>query len=269
MLCEVESYRAMRDSAATSSDEEGSGAEALNTAFSLVDWIDEALIVCDADMVVTFANRVARALIQLPASAIFGRPLFEALPRLNGSLMEVHARRTLIGREPSSADIPSPFKPGAWLRFQSFPLDQNLVIKFRDITEDVNRHRLADVKEAILAGMSVHGAIGYVRLSVRGTIDRVDQPFCDMLDLPEERLMAVPLCDLVATGDKPRFRDLQERVLRGDGPDRAIVRFLSNRGDLVEMVLSMVQLHGAYGSEGAICLMTTLPPGEQEHVAAA
>ena len=34
---------------------------------------------------------------------------------------------------------------------------------FRDITEDVRRHRLADAKAAIIEAMTAHGDVGYVR----------------------------------------------------------------------------------------------------------
>lgn len=261
VLCEASAF----DNLCNSPESGPASVEALNTAFTLADWIDEALIVCNNQMVISFANRVARAVVQMRASDLVGRKLFEAIPSLTGSLLEVHARRTLVGSEPSSADIPSPFTEDAWLRFQSFPLDGHLVIRFRDITEDVHRHRLADVKEAIIQAMTAHGAIGYVRLSVRGTIDRIDQPLCTMLELPEERLEGVLLADLVATGDKPRFREVFERVLREKGPQRMELDLLANSGELLRFTLSIVPLHGAYGAEGAVCLLTQpVSPAESD-----
>ncbi|MCB2077001.1 MAG: PAS domain-containing protein [Novosphingobium sp.] len=224
--------------------------------FALADWIDEALILCDGRMNVVYANRVAQAITRKPSDDLIGKPIFDALPAINGSLMEVHARRTMVGSEPSAADVPSPFQEDAWLRFQSFPLGLRNVLKFRDITEDVQRHRLADVKAAILDAMAAHGAIGYVRVSVRGTIDRVDKPFCDMLDLPDSRLAGLPLVDLVAIRERVAFRDAMESVLRGGDAVKRDCQFLTNKGDTITARVAIVQLHGAYGAEGAIILMT-------------
>lgn len=254
VLCEATAFENLRNSPAGAS----AGRDALNTAFTLADWIDEALIICDHNLVVTFANRVAGAFVEQHGFEMIGKNLLEVLPKLSGSLMEIHARRTLIGSEPSSADIPSPFSEGAWLRFQSFPLDGHLVLKFRDITQDVSRHQLADVKEAIIRSMMVHGEIGYVRLSVRGTIDRIDQPLCEMLALPEERLNGVQFADLIATSDKHRFRETLESVLRDKSSHRIELELLSNSGELLRFLVAMVSLHGAYGAEGAVCVLTRI-----------
>ncbi|GGD63096.1 PAS domain-containing protein [Croceicoccus mobilis] len=229
----------------------------------MAEWIDEAVLLCDGNLKILFANRVASAICRRPARELIGQILNEALPEVAGSLLDVHARRTVVGGEPSAADIPSPFTENAWLRFQCFPLGSRNVIIFRDITEDVQRYRLADVKSAILSAMAIHGTIGYVRVSVRGTIDRVDDPFCQMLELPEARLLGVQLVDLVAMERRAEFREALEAVLRGRDPRNFRSQFLSNKGTLIDVTISIVQLHGAYGAEGAIVLLTPVQSGEQ------
>jgi PAS domain-containing protein len=248
VLCEADTFDKLRDAPASIG--------AFNTTLTLADWIDEALIVCDSQLNVTFINRVARSVVWLNPGNIVGKDLLDALPCLSGTLIEVSARRTLVGRESDSVDIPSPFIENAWLRFQTFSVEGHLFIKFRDITEEVHRHRLADVKEAIIQAMTIHGEIGYVRLSVRGTIDRIDQPLCDMLELPEERLQGILLADLVVKGDKPRFRETLEMVLRDNCTKRMRLELLANSGERLTFTLAMVPLRGAYGAEGAICLLT-------------
>lgn len=227
-----------------------------NDLIGLAEWIDEALVICDQDLRIEYANRVAGAVCRRPTGDMIGRLLVEVLPSISGSLMEVHARRTVVGGEPSAADIPSPFSEGAWLRFQSFPLGGTNVLMFRDITEDVQRHRLADVKAAIIEAMSVHGEVGYVRLSVRGTVERVDQPFCDMVELDEQRLIGITLADLVVRDQRVLFRDRLESVLQGGAAQRLQAGFLSNSGKVAHAKLSIVQLHGAYGAEGAVVMLT-------------
>lgn len=224
----------------------------------LADWMDDAVIVTDHDLRITFANRVAHAVCHKPAGSLNGRQFAEALPEAAGSLLEVHARRTLVSSEPSAADLPSPFAERAWLRFQTFPIGNRVVMIFRDISEDVQRHRLADVKNSLLQAMDAHGGVGYVRASLRGTIDRVDHSFCAMLGLPEKRLIDLPLIDLVTTAARAEFRIALDSVIRGGPALRVRSSLVSNQGGAIDIVAAMATLHGAYGGEGAVILTTPL-----------
>lgn len=224
----------------------------------LADWIDEALLVCDAELRIVHANRVTGAITRKPVHAMIGAPLLSALPEIAGSLMETHARRTALAGEPSAVDIPSPFAQGSWLRLQCFPLGPRNVLMFRDVTEDIQRHRLADVKAAILDAMAVHGAVGYIRVSVRGTIERADQPICEILQLPEPRLIGVPVSDLIVVSDKVSFREQLEGVLRGNGSRKLTARLMANDGRQSAFVIGIVQLQGAYGAEGAVMVLTRI-----------
>lgn len=167
VLLDIDDYHGLR--AEESSGPAGARSDSEDLV-GLAKWIEDALLVCDRELRVEYVNRVASAVCRTAASDLIGRSLLEALPAITGTLMEVHTRRTVLSGQPSAADIPSPFSDGAWLHFQSFPLGSRNILMFRDITEDVQRHRLADVKAAMLEAMTVHGGVGYVRLSVRGTI---------------------------------------------------------------------------------------------------
>ena len=224
----------------------------------LADWMDDAVIVTDRDLKINFANRVAHAVCHQPSGSLNGRMFAEAMPEVTGTLLEVHARRTLISSEPSAADLPSPFAQDAWLRLQTFPIGERVVMIFRDISEDVQRHRLADVKSTLLEAMNAHGGIGYIRASLRGTIDRVDGPFCAMLGLPEDRLVNLPVVDLVTTAARPEFRATLDEVIRGGPAQRVRSSLVSNKGGAVDIIAAMAPLHGAYGSEGAVILTTPL-----------
>lgn len=226
--------------------------------FSLAEWIDEAVIVCDGKLRIESMNRVASAMCRLSSERCIGDLLYQCLPQLSGTLFEVHLLRTVRASELTAADIPSPLRQGGWLRLQTFPLHERNVIMFRDITEEVQRHRLADVKAALIQAMAVHNAIGYVRLSLAGLIDRVDQPFCDLMGLKEQRLLGAKLVDMVSREHQSEFKSALEQTLSGKGAARIKSEFLSNRGTREQVEVAMVQLHGAYGAEGAVILLT--PP---------
>lgn len=220
----------------------------------LAEWLDDAVLLCDADGVILFANRVVTAICRCTASELTGKALLAALPATQGSLFESQSRRTLLVGEPTSADIPSPFREGAWLRFQSFALGAINVLMFRDITDEVSRHRLADMKSAIMEAVDVLGDTIYARLSVRGTIDHVSLRFSEMLGISEQRLLHVPLVDFIPVQRRVTIRETLEDVLRGDGHRQLTCEFLTNRGELAPMRLAIVELKGAYGCEGAIVL---------------
>jgi PAS domain S-box-containing protein len=120
----------------------------------------------------------------------------------------------------------------------------------------MQRHRLADVKSAILKAMGVHGGVGYVRVSMRGFIDVVNDSFCAMVGLTADRLANVPVADLVALPARPHFREKMELVLRGGGDMRFATQFLSNDGSFVPIDAAIARLQGIYGTEGAVIVMT-------------
>jgi PAS domain S-box-containing protein len=258
VLVGIEQYHSLKAAAEQARAELGpeDSAHLLRT---LAEWLDEAVILCDAEMKILFVNRVTQAVCRRTAQELVGQSLLDALPQTAGSLLEIHARRTVIGSELSSADIPSPFQKEAWLRFQSFPLGNLNVLMFRDITDNVQRRRLADFKEAILAAMSLHGEIAYVGLSVRGTVERVNEPSCKLIGLSEERLKGIAVADVVATADREPFRDALEDVIRTSESRCLGVRILTAEGDLAAVRIALVPIQGAFGAEGAVMLATPEP----------
>ncbi|HWJ70889.1 MAG TPA: PAS domain-containing protein [Sphingobium sp.] len=242
---------------AVRSDREGSVLDSV-LVYTLADWLDAGLVLCDERRMIQFVNRVAQGITRAPPHGLVGRPLLEALPQLTGSLIETHLRRTETAGEFGSADTPSPFSEACWLRFQSFPLGPWNALLFHDITEDVRRNRLADVKQALFDAMRLHGGVCFAHLSVRGTIDGVNLPCAQLVGLSEERLRGVAFADIVTTAERVTFREALEAVLRGDGDRQLETQVLTNGGAVVAVQLSLTQLRGTYGVEGAVALATAI-----------
>ncbi len=222
----------------------------------LANRIHQGLILCNNDLTIDYANSVALAMTKRWDRHLEGRSLWDALPEFAGTLTEAHIRHSLTSGEPSTADIPSPFRSDSWLHFETFPFGEGIALLLRDITADMRQHRLADVKSAILKAMSVHGGVGYVRVSMRGFIEIADDTFCTMVGLPEDRLSSVCLPDLIDVSARPKFREQLERVLRGEGDQRVATRLLTNEGALLQVEAAIAQLQGTYGTEGAVIVMT-------------
>ncbi|KAK0344811.1 hypothetical protein LTR94_013118 [Friedmanniomyces endolithicus] len=218
----------------------------------------QGLILCRADFRIDLINPVALAMARRWDRRLEGQMLWDALPELVGTLTEGHARHSQVSGEISAADIPSPFRDDSWLHVETFPFADGIGLLLRDITSDVQRHRLADVKSAILKAMGIHGGVGYARLSNRGFIEYVDATICTLVGLPEARLINAYMTDLIALPQRPHFRQELEAVLRGEGDRRVQAHLLTNDGALLPMEGALVQLRGTYGTEGVVLVMT--PP---------
>jgi len=258
VLLGIERYQALRAGEGADGPDGAAGDGEAPLLHMLADWLDDALILCDAAMTVRFANRAMQAFCRRSAQALVGRPLLEALPEAAGSLLEVHARRTAAGGEMASADIPSPFQPEGWLHFHSFPLGGWNALIIRDISEEVRRERMADVPAALLEAMRLHGDIAFMRLSVRGTIEQVNAPCARLVGLPEARLRGVALADMVARQDRMACRAALEAVLQGAAEQRLRVELISNGDAMLPLDMALTQLRGAYGVEGAVLVATRI-----------
>jgi PAS domain-containing protein len=257
VLCDIETFRALEARMAPGAGPSPSQADEY-MAFGLADWIDEGIIAFDDELTIVFANRVAHALVRAAPGSLTGKSINQALPPIRGSLIEMHVRQTKRKGEPNMADIPSPFAENAWLRFQSFPLNDRVVLRLKDVSSDVHEQFKANVQNAIARGIAAHDAISCVRISPRGTIDHADESFCELLNLPQSRLGGVLINDLVAITDRHRFRESLEETLRGQGSRTLDLALMSNRGETVNICMSIMQLEGIYSCEGAVLILTLL-----------
>ena len=234
---------------------------------AFIDWLSLGTILCDSDLRILAVNRTAWSMIGTPQADLLGQVLWDAVPAFAGSLGQSYIKRCLQSGEPVAADLPSPLRANNWMRLDVFPLADGIGIVMRDITEDVTRNRLANVKEAILRAMSLHGEIGYMRLSTVGTVERVDDPLCEMIGLPEERLIGVPAIDIVARHARAPFREALAQVISAGGDVRFDGALLSNSGQDVAVSVAMVGLRGAYGMEGCVAVFTRADPVAERAVA--
>ncbi len=222
----------------------------------LADWLPLMLIVTDESRTIVMANRTAHAMARKPEGTLPGCALFEALPALRESMFESYYNHTERTGEPCSFELPGLFGTESWHRVETSRSHQGVVFLARDITEDVQIHRLADTKKTLIEAMLAHGGIGYVWFNVRGRIEQVDPAMSDLLQLPRERLNNVPVVDLVPVGRRVMLREMIEDVLTHGGAPRFETEFLRNDGTTVPAVGAIKDLRGVYGSEGAVMVVT-------------
>ncbi len=234
----------------------GSGAmTADQQLISLSERLKEGLLVCDRDEVILYANRQAKEFLDLEPLQP-GVRLTQCLPELEGSVMQVQYRRTIETREALAADLPSQRRKGRWVNFQSIPLGEQFVLLLRDITEEVERYRMADAKEAMLEAISRNPDVSYVRLSPRGLIAMADATLEDWLGISHEKLMGIRLDDVIVREHQHAFRKILDKVLERDCATNCDLDLLANKGASLNVHCAIVPLCGAYGVEGASMIMT-------------
>lgn len=219
-------------------------------------WIHQGLILCRTDYTIGHVNYAALAMTRRWDRHLEGLSLWEALPELAESLTQSHIRHSMLSGEGSAADIPSPFRENCWIRFETFPFPDGVALLLSDITEDVQRNRLADAKASLIQAMRVHGGVGHLKVSSRGFIEFADDMFCAMIGLPLDRLARISLTDLADLPARPQLREELEHVLRGEGDRKIVTSLLANTGAVIPAEIGIAQLQGIYGSEGAVLVVT-------------
>ena len=224
--------------------------------FGLAEWMKDAIIATDREGRIVYSNNVAKALtsVDLPGDASIG--LIAALPILRGTVIELNYDRTRASHEPTYAEVPSPFRQDGWLLCRTIPLNGRVILILSDITEEFQRDRMADTKQAIVKAMTQHGSVGYIRVSARGVIKEIEDPFCDWLNLPGDRIRGRTLMDFVSREYRLAFREALELVLDGSECDPFDLALMPNGPGELRLKCAMSQLRGQFGVEGAVLLCT-------------
>ena len=224
--------------------------------FGLAEWMKDAIIAADGDGRIVYSNNVAKALtsVDLPGDASVG--LIAALPILRGTIIELNYDRTQASHEPTYAEVPSPFRQDGWLLCRTIPLNGRVILILSDITEEFHRDRMADTKQAIVKAMTKHGSVGYIRISARGVIKEIEDPLCDWLNLPSDRIRGRTLMDFVSREYRLPFREALETVLDGGACPTFDLALIPNGPGELKLKCAMSQLRGQFGVEGAVLLCT-------------
>ena len=223
----------------------------------LIGGMTDGVIVCDPDLRFVAGNANAESICAAEFTDGEGQSLETLLKAGEGTTFMAQVKRTAASRQSDTADMMSPFIPDRWLNLTSYFWRNQVVLLFRDITQVVQDHRLANVKEALLDLIDTQVGIGYVRLSLRGSIDRMGQSLREMLEFDEGRLKGVVMANLVTKNDRAKFRQCLENAMADDDPHRARVTFLTNSGGDLVLDLTVKRLVGEFGAEGFIVLATT------------
>lgn len=218
--------------------------------------LSEGIILCSSDCRIEFANAAALGIVKRCDAQLEGQLLWEALPALQGSLLEAHFRHSQSTGEISAADFPSPFREHNWLRFQIFPLANSMGILLHDISDEVRHRKISSNQSAVVKALAMLPHVGQVQLSNRAFIDFADQNFCRLIELPSDRLANVCILDLLHPRARGEFKIALEAVFRGEGARRLETQFHKNNSTFLTIDCALVERSGVYGIQGVTMVVT-------------
>uniref|UniRef100_UPI0035CA2E24 PAS domain-containing protein n=1 Tax=uncultured Sphingomonas sp. TaxID=158754 RepID=UPI0035CA2E24 len=218
----------------------------------LSDSVRDCIIVVDQDLTVMRVNAAACDFFRLGAAQMVGASIERALPKLRQSFALRNLLKTLSVGERSATDVPSITHEGLWLHIETIPVEEGAAILFSDITSDVETHRVADVKQAVLDAFGFCGSMGYAKISPREMIETSDDALRNMVGLSDAALKRAKFSGLLVTSARAAFHEALERLFSQHMPVKLDSRLLTNSGVELTVRLSIVELRGEYTTEGAI-----------------
>ncbi|HWW55816.1 MAG TPA: type II toxin-antitoxin system Phd/YefM family antitoxin [Sphingopyxis sp.] len=222
----------------------------------LVDSIHDAVLVIDRQARIAAANPAACDLLCSSAAGLTGTGLAAALPGLDGSLLSHRLSRLLDHRERFSGDIPGILRPRQWLRVDLVPVPLGGAIILRDVSDVMEDCAAGDARNALVAAVDVHGGIGHARISVRETVTAANDALTAMIGVDATAIRRVRFSALLAIGQRQAFVEALEEVFRTGDPVRLGSGIVTREGAILPVTLAIVEMRGAYASDGAIILVT-------------
>lgn len=257
VLISLDQYRRLDD------DREADPASANGLGASLtmlVESIRDGAIVIDRQWRILAVNPAASDMLERAASTLVGEELTIALPQLSGSLLFQHIMRLIDHRERFSGDVPAILRPRQWLRVDLVPLPVGGALLLRDVTERMEDAAISDTRQALATAIDADGGLGHARLSVRETIEAANGTLTAMVGVDAAAIRRVRFSALLAVGQRAAFSEALELVFRSGAPARIASQIVTREGVALDVTLSIVEVRGAYASEGAVVLVTRAGP---------
>lgn len=222
----------------------------------LMESIRDAVVVVDRDRRVLAANPAAADLIETAAASLIGIRIEDALPMLEGHLIEAHVNRMLVHRERFAGEVPALLRPGQWLRVDLVPLPVGGAIVLRDISTTADDRIDADMRRALAIALEAHGAIGRASVSVREMVEDANEALVTMVGVDPAAIRRVRFSALVTMRERAAFVEALEDVFRTGMPARLASSLVTRDGAALPVALAIAERRGSYASEGAVIVVT-------------
>lgn len=252
VLLSIAAYTALRARAMALAGESGATLE------PILEHLPDGFIAVDRELRVRQVNPAGAAYLRLARTAVIGRPLAEAAPALDGSLLLGHLARARASGEIMACEGPSPAYPGRWLSARIFPYGDGAACLLRDVTDRIEAGQQAEEDVAATAALAAHGRIGRARLSLRGTFVSVDATLAAMAGFTADNLVRARLIDILPLNRRVAAGEELERVLTGGAARAFDSVLLVNKGEEAAIRIALAPLGTAEGPRGAVVVITRI-----------
>ena len=222
----------------------------------LLESIRDGVILIDRQRRVVALNPAASDLMEVPAARQVGEDVMAVVPGLRDSLIFHHINRMLDHRERFSGDVPGLLRPRQWLHVDLIPLPVGGAIVLRDVSDVMEGFAKGDMQKAMFEAVEADGGIGHARISVRETVESANAMLIDMLGVDAGAIRRVRFSAMLAVAQRPVFAEALESVFRSHKAARIASQMVTRDGSVVDVGLTIVELHGPYSSDGAVVLVT-------------
>lgn len=192
-----------------------------------LDQMGDAFYTLDRDWRFTFVNRAAHALLETEDGELLGRVIWEAFPDTPGTIIQVEYERAVTTREPALFE----FYDGvlqSWFSIRAHPIEDGLLVYFREITHELARERDLRLLDAAVAQQT--DALLITEAGIKGP----DQPKVIYVNPAFERLTGFSPQDVI--GRTPRIQQgrltdratlarIRSALERGEGVQAEIVNY--------------------------------------------
>ncbi|PXA84186.1 hypothetical protein DMC47_41215 [Nostoc sp. 3335mG] len=216
----------------------------------LAERLDAGFLVLDHLFDVSDANSFAAVLFETARDALIGAHLSELVPDFTDSVVEAQLRRALRYKEAIRTSI---LLKDERLQVHAFPWPGGLALTIKPAQGDERSEHIEAENAAFRTLIRMDDNVGVAKLTVRGTLAKVDEGFAALTRLDTYRLEGVRLLDLILRQDRMTVGSAIEAVLCGGKRSAVDASLLNNDGDDVPVRILLAALED--GIEHGVMVM--------------
>lgn len=203
--------------------------------FPLLDAMDEAVVACDHDWQITYANHSAVAPEGFARDEVLGRPLWKVYPYLAGDAARDALRRAIEERMRVDVDVVDEGRD-RWLEVWACPYEDGLVVTARDVTERRRAERDLRTSRDELEDFVENATVGLHKVAPDGTILWANRAELDLLGYMRDEYVGHHIGEFHA--DQHVIEDILARLSRDEALHGVEARLRAKDGSIRHVLIS-------------------------------
>jgi len=200
-------------------------------ALALMESTSDCVFFLDGDWRFTFCNSCASAELKAGAE-IIGSRIWDIFPSMVGTIFEERYRGAVAKR--STQVFEAYFEPlSSWYEVHATPVDDHLMVVFRNINEQRAAAEAILAREQHLATILSRTTVGILHRDLEGRVLMVNQRFCEIVGRSKEELEGLAVQSITHPDDVPRNMALFQKHLGSAEPFQIEKRYVRPDGTAI------------------------------------